>query len=300
MHVGGDPTPWVERADVILAIDALVPFELTERTFPFAGRVIGIGADPLFARTPMRGFPVDVALGGGSAATLELLHDRLLAAGGTASSADQAWRDEIAAARKAREMSCRETAAQGAGRPMSAAHVSRCLSEARGEDAVIFNELGVEAAMMAFTRPGSYFSAGFAGGLGWGLPAAQGFQLADRGREVIACIGDGSYIFANPVACHMVAMAEKLPLLTVLFNNGIWNAVKRATLGMYPTGEAAASNAMPLVHFGAPPDYAALARAHGLWGDTCDDGAELPAKLAEALRVIRDERRPALLEVVVA
>jgi hypothetical protein len=65
--------------------------------------------------------------------------------------------------------------------------------------------------VMRFAKAGTLFSTGLAGGLGWGLPAALGFQIADRERLVIACIGDGSYIFANPVACHHVASAQKLP-----------------------------------------------------------------------------------------
>jgi acetolactate synthase-1/2/3 large subunit len=153
---------------------------------------------------------------------------------------------------------------------------------------------------MRFAQAGTLFSTGLAGGLGWGLPAALGFQLADRDRLVIACIGDGSYIFANPVACHLVATAQKLPVLAVVFNNGIWNAVRRATLAMYPDGEAARSNAMPFTQLTPAPDYAAVARAHGHWGERVEDGAALPEAIERALAAIRNDRTPALLEVAVS
>lgn len=300
MYVGGDPTAWIERADVVIGIDTLVPYDLNARTLAFSGRTISIGPDPLYTRTPMRGFPVDVALAGDPVATLELLHDRLLAAGGTATSDDADWRGEIAESRKARHAARDAAIAKGAGAPMSAAYVSRCLSDAKADDAAIFNELGVDPAMMDFDGPDRFYSTSLAGGLGWALPAALGYQLASPDREVIACIGDGSYIFANPVACHMTAMAEALPVLTILFNNGIWNAVRRATVAMYPKGEAVTSNAMPLIDLKGAPDYPALARAHGLWGERCDNGADLPGKIADALRFIREEKKPALLEVVVS
>ena len=50
-----------------------------------------------------------------------------------------------------------------------------------------------------------------------------------RDRLVIAAVGDGSYMFANPVACHQVGEALGLPVLTVVFNNGVWNAVRKTT-----------------------------------------------------------------------
>jgi acetolactate synthase-1/2/3 large subunit len=169
-----------------------------------------------------------------------------------------------------------------------------------GADAVVFNELGCDPSVMRFSRAETLFSTGLAGGLGWGLPAALGFQLADRERLVIACIGDGSYIFANPVACHHVATAQKLPVLTIVFNNGIWNAVRRATLAMYPQGEAARSNAMPFTQLTPAPNYAAIARAHGHWGERVEDGSALPAAIDRAMEAIRNDRVPALLEVFVS
>ncbi|MFZ9099013.1 MAG: thiamine pyrophosphate-dependent enzyme, partial [Burkholderiaceae bacterium] len=85
------------------------------------------------------------------------------------------------------------------------------------------------------------------------MPAALGAKLARTERTVIAAVGDGSYLFANPSACHQVSITHHLPVLTVLFNNGRWQAVKRATLSMYPDGEAAALAPMPLTDLGPAP-----------------------------------------------
>jgi acetolactate synthase-1/2/3 large subunit len=95
-------------------------------------------------------------------------------------------------------------------------------------------------------------------------------------------------------------MAQGLPVLIVVFNNGIWNAVKRATLAMYPAGDAARSNAMPLTALSPQPDYAAVARAHGGFAERVEDGAELPAAIERAIAATRAERLPALLDVIVS
>ena len=183
---------------------------------------------------------------------------------------------------------------------MSPAWVSRCLSEAKDADAMLFTELGVDPSVMTFTHPGTLFCNPLSGGLGWGMSAALGAQLAARERQVIACIGDGSYVFANPVACHQTAAALGLPLLTVIFNNGIWNAVRRATLAMYPDGKAAGANVMPLTSLQPAPNYCAIAAAHGAFTERVEDGEALPNAIRRAFAVMREERRQALLEVRVS
>ena len=297
LHGGGDPAAWLAGADVVVAVEALVPWLIEGRNSGGDARIVAVGVDPLFARVPVRSFPVDVALAGDPALTLTALTEGLGPGDGPAIAAR---RTRIAAAGAERRAAARARAEAGAGSPMSPAWASHCLSEAKDEGAAVFNELGCDASVMRFSRPGTYFSAAISGGLGWALPAALGFQLADRERLTIACVGDGSYIFANPLACHMVAMAQRLPVLTVIFNNGLWQAVRRATLAMYPDGAAARANAMPLTRLSPAPDYAAIARAHGLWAEQVVDGAALPEAIGRALAAIRRDRRPALLDVAVS
>jgi acetolactate synthase-1/2/3 large subunit len=300
MHAGGDPSPWLENADVVLTIDAMVPWMIDKKNSGWDARVIAVGAGPLFEQVPVRSFPVDVALAGDPALALAMLSDAAAASGPDDTAMIEDRRAAVSRLNTERRAAARERAEKGSGSPMSPAYVSRCLSDAKDDAAAVFNELGCDPSVMRFAEPGTCFSAALSGGLGWALPAALGFQLADRERLVIACVGDGSYIFANPIACHMAAMAYRLPVLTVLFNNGVWQAVRRATLAMYPDGDAARSNAMPFTQLSPAPDYAAIARAHGCWGERVEDGAALSDAIERALRAVRDERLPALLEVVVA
>jgi len=62
LHLGFDPMQFLPDADVILVIEADVPW-FPHRCKPKPGaRVIQMGTDPFFSRYPMRTFPVDVPL----------------------------------------------------------------------------------------------------------------------------------------------------------------------------------------------------------------------------------------------
>jgi acetolactate synthase-1/2/3 large subunit len=297
---GREPGDWLNDADAVLVVDAMVPWmPQLEGTAPGA-RVIVIGNDPLFARVPMRGFPLHANLAGDPALALsalaEALEEREVAELPETASRRQRVTARIAVEREKAE-SAISTPAAG---PMSPAYVSRCISDAKAEDSVIFTELAAMASVMRFTQAMTHFGNILAGGLGWGLPAALGAKLAAPERDVIACVGDGSYIFANPVACHQTAAMHEIPVLTIIFNNAVWNAVRRATTYMYPQGEAVRANVMPITSLGEPPDYAAIARAHGAHAEKVSEAQDLPAALARALKVTREEKRQALLDVTVS
>ncbi len=295
LHAGYDPHPLLRDADAVLVADALVPWMPDKVVLPPACRVIQAGPDPLFTRTPVRGYPADLTLAGDTAAILAALAgavgDRVKDRG--------VRRAGLAERRRAERAVLEDRIRAGGGTPMSGAWVSRCVSDVLG-DGIVFSELGVTPAAMALERPGQYFAHALSGGLGWALPAALGAQLADRDRLVIATMGDGSYQFANPVSCHQVAEAQGLPVLTVVLNNGIWNAVRRSTLAIYGDGHAARANRMPVTSLQPSPDYAKVAEASRGFGLRVERGEDLPKALARAVDVVRRERRHALLDVAVA
>jgi acetolactate synthase I/II/III large subunit len=183
---------------------------------------------------------------------------------------------------------------------MTAEWMSRCVSDIMDTRAVAFTELGLLPAHMDLAGPNRLFFNPHSGGLGWAMTAALGAQLADRDRLVIACMGDGSYMFANPVACHQIAEALELPILTIVKNNAMWNAVRRSVVKGYPGGAAAQANEMPLTSLTPVPDFAAVARASRAHAERIEDGRDLPAALDRAIRIIRTERRQVLLDLHVA
>jgi acetolactate synthase-1/2/3 large subunit len=209
-------------------------------------------------------------------------------------------RERIARRNRERREAAREAARAGGTSPMSTAWISHCLDQAKDADAILFNELGADPEVLTFEQPGTFFSHSLAGGLGWGLPAALGAKLACPERLVIAAVGDGSYMFANPVACHQVSEALELPVLTIVFNNGVWNAVRKSTQAVYPDGHAVRANRMPLTSLEPSPRYEMIVAASGGYGERVEAAGDLPAALDRALDAVKREKRQALLNVVCA
>jgi acetolactate synthase-1/2/3 large subunit len=150
---------------------------------------------------------------------------------------------------------------------------------------------------MTFEQPGTMFNVGAAGALGWGLGTGLGVKMASPDRNVIVTVGDGSYMFGNPVAAHYVAKAEKLPILTVVCNNEMWGAVKRNTREVYPTGYAAKSNREPLTYFEPGSRFEKTVEVADGYGERVEKPADLPHALDRAMKAISDGRQ-ALLNVI--
>jgi acetolactate synthase-1/2/3 large subunit len=296
MLIGHDPKAALQDADLVIVLDSGVPWiEATGRPQDHA-KICHIGPDPAFRRMPVRGYRSDLSITADPALALAALSQALPKAGAHVAKR----RMHISAQAAARREATDAFAAQGATSPMSGEWLSRCLSEVMDEEAVVFNELGALPAFMRAHGPNRIFSNPHSGGLGWALPAALGAQLADRERLVIACVGDGSYMFANPVACHQIAEALNLPILTIIKNNGLWNAVRRSVVAAYPTGAAALANTMPLTSLAPAPDYGFVARASRAYTERVQNGQDLPAALARAIEVIRKDKRQVVLDVSIS
>ncbi len=299
MHAGADPGALLSKADVVIVLDALVPWiESALKPNPKA-KIIQIGSDPMFSRVPVRGFRSTLNLTAKPASAIEALTKALKRRRKELKDVLTKRHATLARQNRIRKEAAVQQAAEGGGAPMTPAFVSKCLSDALPDEARVFAELGCIPSVMDFKSGNQFFSHPLAGGLGWGVPAALGASLSDPSRVTVACVGDGSYMFANPVACHQIAEASHLPLLTIVFNNGVWNAVRKTTKMMYPDGKAARVNTMALSSLDPSPDYAMVAAASRAWSTTVEDGKDLPGALRQALQVIRDEGRQAMIEVMV-
>ena len=115
---------------------------------------------------------------------------------------------------------------------------------------------------------------------------------------MICCVGDGAYIFGSPTASHFVSRAYNLPVLFVVFNNRTWNAVKRAVQTYARDGWAVRTDAMPLTALEPSPDYEMLCRASGGHGEKVEDPAALPDALRRGLRIVKEEKRQVVLNVI--
>jgi len=298
MLQGNDPGPALAAADLVVVLDSPIPW-IESRHRPGEDlRVAHVAPDPLFRRMPVRGHRADLAIASDPLAAIEALAAALPAPDARVA----ARRERLAAAAAERRARLQALAEEGCAAPMSTEWMSHCIGEALADepDALIFAELGALPQHMRPAGPNRLFWHAPSGGLGWALPAALGAQMADRERLVVASMGDGCHIFSNPVACHQIAEALDLPVLTIIKNNGMWNAVRRSVADTYPHGAAVRGNDMPLVSLAPEPDYTMIARASRAHAERVTDGAALPDALARAIRIIREERRQVLLDVRVA
>ena len=189
----------------------------------------------------------------------------------------------------------------GAGEHMTKAFVSATLADAvKGREPTILSELGVPLEPLSAAAHDAWYQEPHSGGLGWSFPTALGMKLADRDKLVIATMGDGSYMFSNPVACHQIAEALELPLLVLILNNSEWGAVRQSVLGVYPDGYASKSNTMPLVSLKPSPDYTKVAQASRAWTATVERGEELETVLAAAIEQVMVHKKLALVDIRVA
>ena len=140
--------------------------------------------------------------------------------------------------------------------------------------------------------PGSYyFTRG--GGLGWGVPAALGVQLARPDMPVLCMVGDGSIMYSTQAL--WTAAHEGLPVVIAVVNNRQYAILKMNLLESgSPAAKAGRFVGMDL--HSPPIDYVGLARSLGVDAQL----VEKPADVTEAARAAFDAGRPALLEVPIS
>jgi len=298
LYGGGDPTAYLTDADRIVVVEADAPWFPALRSPGPETTVIQIGHDPLFSRYPIRGFAVDLGLGGAPRLTIAALTAALQRRGLDAAGVPARRARWEAEHRKLVDGWAAKAAAVKKDSPIDMAWLSRCVGDAIDDDTIVINEYDLDTSHTRMRKPGTYFSQSPASGLGWGLGAALGAKLAAPDKTVVACVGDGAYIFGTPTAAHWTARAHNLPVLTVVFNNRAWNAVKRSVASHAPKGWAMRSSTMPISELDPAPDYEGIARACGNWAERVEDPGVLPEMLRQALRVVREDKRPALLNVI--
>jgi len=176
-----------------------------------------------------------------------------------------------------------------AGTPLSVDHVLHTLNGLLPESAVVVDESSSSKATLQryikVRQPGGYFSAA-SGGLGFGMSAAVGLQMAMPGRKVVCVIGDGSSMYA-PQAIWSAARYGA-PVAFVVLNNGHY-----ASLKAFGREMGLPENAPGLDLPGLDPVQ--VARGFGAETRTVSAHEELPEVLAGAI----EADHPYLLNVLV-
>ena len=149
-------------------------------------------------------------------------------------------------------------------------------------------------------RPERSYGGSGGAGLGYGLPAALGVALAHLGSGKV-CVNlqaDGDLLYV--VSALYTAAHHRLPLLTVMFNNRTYgNDEAHQEAVAKARGRPIEQKVVGIRIDDPAPDFAQIAQGFGVWAEGPIDSADAvgPA-LRRALRVVKDEGRPALVDVI--
>jgi acetolactate synthase-1/2/3 large subunit len=145
-------------------------------------------------------------------------------------------------------------------------------------EAIITTDVGQHqmwaAQFIRFNRPRTFLSSGGLGSMGFGFPAAIGAQMAYPDQLVVALCGDGGFQMTMQ---ELATVAEhRLPIKVIIMNN--------AYLGMVRQWQEIFFNRRySAVDLSISPDFAKLAEAFGIVGQTVTRPEALTANLREAL-----------------
>jgi acetolactate synthase I/II/III large subunit len=169
-------------------------------------------------------------------------------------------------------------------------YVIQEVSRLSGPDAIVVTGVGQHqmwaAQYLAFQGPRRWCTSGGLGAMGYGLPAALGAQAAAPDRLVINVDGDGSFVMSSIELA--TAVASKLPVKTILLNNGVHGMVRQWQEIVY--GERYCA-----VDLTGSPDFVKLAEAYGCTGMRATRPSELAAVLEQAFAT----PGPVVVDVVV-
>ena len=299
MNLGYELSPWLDHADVILAIDVAVPWLPASDKVRADAKVIHMAPDPLHGYVPVRGHPCDIALACATADGLRVLNDTLSEHESKARARIDKRRALIAESWKTQRDGWRKDLDAARGKsPIHPAWITHCINEIKGEDTIVIKESPLMQEHIDFARPTTMFNAGAASGLGHGLGCALGAKLAARDRLVIGTHGDGSYMFGNPISAHYVGAEQELPVLTVLFNNQRWQAVRRATVGLTRDGYAAKSAHQPITFLDSISNYQKAVECADGYGEKVTDSNEVRPALERGLKAVTVEKRQAVINII--
>jgi benzoylformate decarboxylase len=173
--------------------------------------------------------------------------------------------------------------------PLTPTMVNHTLGEVFPEDGIVVLEspsstLSVRN-QLRLSRPGSYFF-GAGGGLGFGLSAAVGVQLAQPDRPVVCVLGEGSAQYA--ITALWTAVAYEVPVTILVLRNAEY-AILKWFAGIEEV-EGAPGLDLPAL------ETAAIATGYGVNSKRVSGRDEL----REALTAALGSNKPELVEVPVA
>jgi acetolactate synthase-1/2/3 large subunit len=175
------------------------------------------------------------------------------------------------------------------GSPVPPGRIAAEVVDAAGRDSILVSD-GGDIHTWCYTtfpayRPGSYMGTHDAlGAIGVGVPYALGAKIAAPERNVLLCIGDGSFGFG--MAELETAARVGAPFTCVVANNGAWGNIRHEQNKQF----GKQTDATVLDQWA----YEKIAEAFGGYGERVDNSEEVGPAIKRAL----DSGKPAVVNVI--
>ena len=128
------------------------------------------------------------------------------------------------------------------------------------------------------------------GSMGYSVPAAVAAALEFPERTVVTIAGDGEYLMNGQE--FATAVQEGTAFLAVTVTNGQYSTIRGHQEKYFP-GRVSGTQMVN-------PDFAEVAKAFGGHGELVTADDQVAGAIERALRKVREERVPAIVNVIVA
>ena len=292
------PTTSLKDADVVLVLDANVPWNPGPDAPGSNAYVAVIDADPIRLRIPIFEFTANLRLVAQCSSAIPAIAEAVRS---LATTADTQRFQERAAhwailSRERRNKLEEEARAHETDMPIDPTWLAYQIGAIVDDNCIVCDDTthNRAAPFLLLSRPGSYFhNPGSSGG--WGAGFAFGAKLAAPERDVILVSGDGFYGFGTSKAAMWSATHYGAPFMAVIFQNRSFGTGTVGVANVYPDGYAARSG-FDGGFFDPPVDLAKEAEAAGAYGENVRDPEQLAPALRRGLEQIRSGT-PALIAV---
>jgi len=276
----GARTKAFREADVALVVGTRLSF------------IIGQAAAPRWARD-LKVIHVDIdssEIGHNRAADIGIVSDARLAlraltdaAKGAGLSAPQGWLASLGETDQSRRTKTLELAESDRS-PIHPLRVANAIVNSVERDAIVsvdgHGTLGFARQWIPAFVPGARLNPGPNGCMGVGLPHAMGAAVAAPGRQVVAFVGDGSFLMNVQELDTMVR--HRLPIVIIINNNGGWTPFPDTTPGRV---------------LGKSQRYEDIAVALGGHGSFVDKSADVEPAVKSALELAARDQKPVVVNV---
>ena len=299
MHAGISSQPYIQDADVILAVDQDVPYIPAHGKPRPEAQIFHIDIDPVKPTIPLWVFPTDQLLHADSSKAIPALVEAI---NGLLTEADRARVEERFQLIKERHEAKQQEATEIAlnhdpNGSITPQWLSHCINEVVDEDTTVLDECVTNSRHVAGyvqrSKPGTYYRSG-GSSLGWGLGAAFGVKLARPDSTVVAAVGDGSFIYGCPTSTLWAADVYDAPFLTVIYNNQIHNATKESLKAGYPDSYSIKTDNWVGMGLGPSVDFALVAQACRAYGETVEDPSQVKPALERGLEQVSEGKAAVL------